>query len=421
MTTAVDVAIVGGGLVGASLALALRDSPFKVALIELAAPPAAEPDWDERCIGINAASQKIFAALGVWDALAREAEPILATHVSERGRFGVARFTAQEAGLPALGHNIPLRALSQTLWQAVQQTRTQIFCPARIEGLEVLPGAVNLQLSTTSLSAKLVIAADGAQSAVRRLLGVEAVTEDYGQSALVTAVRPARAHQGCAYERFTPEGPIALLPKPVLSGVEGPGNACSLVWTLPTARCTEMLALDPRAFLGAAQDAFGERLGLFRELGRRQAYPLARVMSQQLTTARVLFAGNAAQALHPVAAQGFNLGLRDAATAAEILATATATATDPGAEEVLQRYAEARRRDREVTAGFTDRLVRVFSNRVPVLSDLRHLGLLALDLLPPVKQAVMWQNLGYTAAPQSARAVFPSPSAGEGRERGRQP
>ena len=384
--TAVDVAIVGGGLVGASLAVALKDSGRNVALIEAAAPPKAEPSWDERCIGINAASQRIFSALGVWQALLPDAEPILATHVSERGRFGVARFTAQEAGLEALGHNIPLRALSQTLWEAAQTTQTRFFCPAKVEQIAVSAESATLKLGDgSSLQAKLVVAADGAQSAVRSLLGIEATTDDYAQSALVTAVYPARAHQGCAYERFTPDGPIALLPKP--------RNAASLVWTLPTEKAKAMQACSEADFLAAAQDAFGERLGRFSQLGRRQSYPLARVMSQRLSAPRVLFIGNAAQSLHPVAAQGFNLGLRDAASVAEVVQGAA----DLGADEVLQSYAQRREPDRQATSQFTDRLVRLFSNEVPGLADLRHWGILALDLVPPLKQQVMRKNLGLSS------------------------
>ena len=409
MSERLDVAIVGGGLVGASLAIALAPTGKRVALIEAAAPPSGEPSWDERCIAVNAASHRIFSALGVWEELAAFAEPIVSTHISERGRFGVARFTAQQAGLPALGYNIPVRALGQQLWSQAKKTATEVFCPAQLEGIDTGADAVSLRLKPepSGLSARLVVAADGAQSALRGLLGIGAETRDYGQHAIVTAVRPARAHAGCAYERFTPDGPIALLPKP-----EG---ACSLVWTVPSERVQMMLGWDEEKFMDEAQQAFGERLGVFKALGRRSAYPLSRVLNEQLTAPRVLFAGNAAQSLHPVAAQGFNLGLRDIAAIAELLADAP----DAGSAELLKTYAQRRRHDREGTADFTDQLVRLFSNRVPGLSALRHLGLLVLDLAPPLKERVMWQNLGYRGAtPRMARASDPSPPGGEGRVRG---
>lgn len=377
------VVIAGGGLVGASLALALARQGLPVTLVEAQPPPQGQPAWDERCIALNATSQAIFARLGVWERLQAQAEPILSTHISERGRFGVARFTHDEAGLPALGYNLPLRAIGEAVWALLAGTPARVICPARVTAVEGDGSHRRVGLdSGATLPAALLVAADGAQSSVRGLLGLGAITDDYAQQAIVTAVRTHRSPAGCAYERFTPEGPIALLPKP--------GGACSLIWTVPAARAPELLALDAAGFLVAAQDAFGGRLGAFTTLGRRSAYPLSRVMSSQLSAPRTLFCGNAAQSLHPVAAQGFNLGLRDVATLADLLSGAA----DPGTPEVLAAYCERRERDRARTADFTDGLVRLFSNRIPGLASLRHLGLLALDLTPPLKRAVLWQNLG---------------------------
>ena len=393
----VDVAIVGGGLVGASLALGLARSPLRIALIEAALPPATEPQWDERCIALNHASYRVFEALGVWPELSALATPITSTHISERGRFGVARFTATEAGLAALGHNIPVRALGEVLLQrAAALPQVQLRCPARLRAMQPIADGIRLQLEGgADLSARLVVAADGMNSAVRAQLGIAAERLDYAQSAIVTAVRVTRPFPGCAYERFTPEGPIALLPKP--------NDACSLVWTTPAAQLGERLGWTDELFLRHAQDTFGERLGRFTQLGRRQSWPLMRVMSEQLTAPRVVFVGNAAQSLHPVAAQGFNLGLRDVATLAELL---LAQAGDPGDGALLATYAERRHEDRRRIADFTDRLVRLFSNRVPGLRGLRHLGLLALDLAPPLKEAMLWQNLGLgSGTPLVARGL----------------
>ncbi len=380
-----DIVIVGGGPVGASLAVALAAAGRGVTLVEAGGPPAGAPRWDERCIALNAASQATFARLGLWDALAEAATPIIATHISERGRFGMARFTAEQAGLPALGYNLPMRHLMQVLWQRVAALDIAVHAPDTVSAHRVDADGVEVQLASgVSLRAQLLVAADGAQSPLRTEQGVAAVTDDYGQTAIVSAVRVQRPHRGWAYERFTPEGPIALLPKP--------GDACSLVWTLPDAQAAAMMAADDGAFLAAAQTCFGERLGRFGDLGVRGAWPLSRTLSTALTGARTLFIGNAAQALHPVAAQGFNLGLRDVDTLDTLLRRHP---DDPGAADLLRRYAEARQPDRRRTADFTDQLVRLFSNRVPGLQGARHWGLLALDLLPPLKQAVMWQNLGY--------------------------
>lgn len=397
-TTAVDIAIVGGGLVGASVALGLADTALSVALIE-AVPPVSRPaSWDERCIAINHASHRILQDLGVWPEIGRAAAPILSTHISEQGRFGVARFAAQDAGVDALGHNVALRALGEALWQRAQARGCQAIAPARLQGLRYEADRVVLLLDDDSeISARLVVAADGMHSPVRAWLGIGADVHDYAQSAIVTAVRTTRPHRGCAYERFTPGGPIALLPK----RWDNEDRLCSLVWTTPADQLDARMSADNGPFLEMAEAAFGERLGRFTELGRRQSHPLHRVMSGRLHAARVVFVGNAAQSLHPVAAQGFNLGLRDAATLAELLA---AHAGDPGDAALLDRYARLREEDRGRVSAFTDRIVRLFSNRVPGLRGLRHLGLLALDLAPPLRDAVMWQNLGFGGyTPKAAR------------------
>jgi 2-octaprenyl-6-methoxyphenol hydroxylase len=396
LTPIFDVAIVGGGLAGASLAVALAPSGRRIALIEAAPFPAVEPAWDERTIAINAASQRIFAGLGVWEAMRPDAAPILATHISERGRFGVARFSAEEAGVEALGWNLPVRAIHEALLDRLRTASSvQLIQPAAVEAVETHVDTIILRLgSSRTVTARLVVATDGAHSAVRRLLGIGAEERDYGQTAIVGAVRPERPHRGIAYERFTPDGPIALLPKPA--------DRCALVWTVPTEKAEEILGWPDEIFLERLQEAFGHRLGRLLETGRRQGYPLTRVMSEKIAAPRVIFAGNAAQTLHPVAAQGFNLGLRDAATVADLLEEAD----DPGAPEVLEMYERRRRADRDRVSGFTDRLVRIFSNDLPGLRAARHLGLLALDLIPPVKAAVARQNLGESGAmPALARGV----------------
>lgn len=396
---AFDVVVVGGGLVGASVALGLADTALSVALVEPSPPQPADASWDERCIAVNHVSYRILHSLGVWPELARSAAPILSTHISEQGRFGVARFSAQEAGLEALGYNVPIRRIGEALWQrVVARGRTTTIAPATLTGVAQREDHVELPLDNGRvLQARLVVAADGMNSPLRGWLGIDAERRDYAQSAIVTAVRSMRAHRGCAYERFTPDGPIALLPKPW----EAAENCCSLIWTTPADQVGRRMGWSDAEFIEHAQAAFGERLGRFSTLGRRQAHPLSRVLSERLSAPRVVFVGNAAQSLHPVAAQGFNLGLRDAATLAELLTTHVG---DPGTAELLERYAALRSADRSRVADFTDGLVRLFSNRVPGLRTLRHLGLLALDLAPPVREAVLWQNLGFAGyTPASAR------------------
>ncbi|WP_420468549.1 2-octaprenyl-6-methoxyphenyl hydroxylase [Panacagrimonas sp.] len=388
-----DVVIVGGGLVGCSLAMALAAQGRRVGLIETQMPRAMPPGWDERCIALNAASIQILERYGVWEALAAQASPITATHISERGRFGATRFTAAEAGLPALGYNTPLRAINQVLWARMEQTGVAVFCPASLQRFELDQSGVQIALDTPEhppLHTQLLVAADGARSAVRKQLGLSARTHDYGQSAIVTAIRPQYPHDGVAYERFLPGGPLAILPKPD----DDQGHACSLVWTVPSSELPDWMGLDDAAFLARAQDRFGERLGRLLALGQRHSYPLQRVMSDALTAPRTVLVGNAAQSLHPVAAQGFNLGLRDVAALAEVLRGAA----DAGHASLLSDYAARRRQDRQRASDFTDRLVRLFSNTVPGLRQLRHLGLLALELDTPARQAILQQNLGLATA-----------------------
>jgi 2-octaprenyl-6-methoxyphenol hydroxylase len=383
-----DLAIVGGGLVGASLAIALAPSGKRVALIEAAAPPKSQPNWDERCIALNVASRRIYEHLGLWPALRAEAEPITATHISERGRFGVTRFSAEEVGEEALGWNVPVRHLGAVLWSKLGELPNfTLICPGKVDSVVVEGDSARLGVIPSEardlVQARLIVACDGAQSAIRTALGIGAQERDYQQVAIVGAVRAERPHQGVAYERFLPGGPLAIIPKP--------DGRCGVIWTVPAEAAPTMLAWSDAEFLAELQTAFGMRLGRFLEVGKRNGHPLSRVMSDALTAPRVIFAGNAAQSLHPVAAQGFNLGLRDVATVAEL----AGGAEDPGASELLDEYARRRAAERETVAGFTDGLVRIFSNSIPGLAEARHWGLLALDLLPPLKRAVMRQNLGF--------------------------
>ena len=402
-----DVAIAGGGLVGATLALALARLDLAVVLIE-ASPfgSAGQPSFDDRTTALSNGSRRIFTALDVWPWLEREATPIRRIHVSDQGRFGFARVDAEQQGLPALGHVITNRAIGAALWRRLQQTSVRIIAPARVQAMRSGDDQQQIECDlgdgkTLLVEARLAIAADGARSVLRESGGVGAETWDYRQTALVSNVLTQRFHDHVAYERFTPEGPLALLPMS-----EG---RIGLIWTFDSDAAPAMAQLADGDFIERLQRAFGFRLGRFMRVGTRQLYPLALTRADQHTAVRLAIVGNAAQALHPIAGQGFNLGLRDAASLAEVLADAraeSAGAFDPGDALVLDRYREWRAADRSNIVRFTDGLVRLFTQPFAPVKVLRDAGLLAFDLLPAAKGALSQLSLGAAGkVPRLARGA----------------
>ncbi len=408
---AFDIAIVGGGLAGASLAAALRELPFSIALVEAFAPDSSsQPSFDERTTALGNASRRIFEALGVWPGLAAEAAPIAAIHVSDAGRYGFARLDAASLGQQALGYVVPNRVLGRELWGMLRTApRVAAFMPARVTALQVEQEAARIEVEqggqVKSLRARLVVAADGAQSMVRAVAGLSASVDDYQQVAVVAAVRTDQPNDGVAYERFTTAGPMALLPLAAPPG-SGRSVACwrTLVWAAVPEYADALMQVPEVEFLARWQEAFGWRAGRALQLGRRGRYPLALTQSRGTVASRIVLLGNAAQALHPVAGQGFNLALRDVADLAEVLATGAGN--DPGGEAVLADYAARRRQDRSGVIGFTDTLVRVFGQAHPAVVAARDAGLLLFDLLPPAKRALARVSLGFGArSPRLARGL----------------
>lgn len=381
-----DVAIAGGGMVGLSLAAALAELPLDVVVIEPVAPGAeTQPSFDSRTTALSSGSRRVLEGIGVWRGISGEATPIRRIHVSEQGAFGTACLTAAEQGVAALGYTIENRLLGQALRQRTVAAPRLLLCPSGVR--EVRPGDDTVLLRTDAgdaFAARLVVAADGAQSAVRQALGIEARISDYDQHAIVAHVDTARFHDYTAYERFTPTGPIAVLP--ISEG------RSAIVWTLAPEAARRALALPDDDFISELQAAFGLRLGRFTRVGRRQSYPLALSRSERLVASRAVILGNAAQALHPVAGQGFNLALRDVAMLAELLADSGGG--EPGAAAVLEHYAALRAPDREAVIRFTDSLVRGFGLPLAPLRRLRGSGLLLFDLLRPVKHEFARQTMG---------------------------
>lgn len=399
-----DVVIVGGGLVGASLACALRDQAVRVALVE-SVPIGSidQPSYDDRSVALAWGARPIFEAMGLWERIGPRAAPIREIHVSDRGHFGAARMKAADYGFDALGYVIENRELGHVFAGVLPAIdNLTVFCPARLSAIRTGADAATVHIErdgeALELRARLVVGADGGRSAVRKAAAIDARRVDYGQSAIVANVSPDRPHGNRAFERFTVDGPLALLPMT--------DERCALVWTVPTEHCEGVLALDDGAFLSALQSRFGNRLGRFVRAGTRSAYPLALVTAERHVAPRLALIGNAAHTLHPVAGQGFNLGLRDVATLAEVVAHACNDGRDPGDEAILRRYEDWRAADRRRVVTLTDGLVRVFSSDFAPLVVARNTGMVALDLLPVLKGALMRQTMGRAGRlPRLARGI----------------
>ena len=397
MTHDYDVLIVGGGMVGATLAAALADTGLAIGMLE-ARPygTPGQPSFDDRSIALSWGSHRILAGIGVWDALRADVAPIRKIHVSDRGHFGAARIDHREEGVEALGYVIENRVMGRELMAALEgRANVDPIAPARLIDFDNCEEGVRADIEcdgeTRQVTARLLVAADGTASPVRQRLGITAVTESYGQSALIANVGVSAPHRQVAYERFTDSGPLALLP--MTPGPEGE-TRCSLVWTHRHEELPATEALDDAAFLAALQDRFGYRLGRLVRVGRRASYPLALVRSTEFTRRRVAIVGNAAHTLHPVAGQGYNLALRDVALLADLILDARRGGGDVGGIAVLDAYEKGRAADTRDVSRYTDTLVRLFSNPSFVLGHARAAGLLAVDLIGPLRHWLARQNMG---------------------------
>jgi len=396
-----DVVIVGGGMVGASFALALRATKLRTLLIEGVPPDsAAQPSFDERTTALGNGSRQIFESLGVWNSMAADAAAIRSIHVSDAGRFGVARLDARDQGVPAFGYVVPNRTIGRVLWQALRETpNVTLAVPAQVKAATLREDAVELEVLAAGgieiIRAAVAVAADGAGSVLRASAGIDADIEDYDQVAIVVNAATERPNTGEAFERFTPSGPLAVLPTA--------GGGYTVVWAVRPERAAELTALDDAAFAAELLAAFGWRVGRWTRVGRRHTYPLALSRAAETVAGRVVLIGNAAQALHPVAGQGFNLGLRDAATLAEMLAGAAAA---PDFAELLARFAGWRAEDRKGVTRFTDGLVKLFGSDLPGMGLVRNFGLLLFDMSPAAKRALSRVSWGFAGRmPRLARGL----------------
>ena len=387
-----DLIIIGGGLAGASLACALKDSALKIAVVEaFELNTDSQPCYDDRTVALSYGSRCIFDAMGVWPSLAPFAEAINTIHISDRGHFGVSRLTREQEGVEALGYVLENRSIGQQLYAAIKESKNiSLFCPAELNTLQQDEGKVSIEVSAggkaRTLTAELLVAADGNNSQVMQLLNIGSSRKDYAQSALITNITPGKKHDNVAYERFTEDGPLAFLPMTE--------NRCSVVWTLPPEQAEYLYALDGDDFLAQLQQRFGFRLGQIKKTGKRQIYPLFLQSATQMTQGRVAIIGNAAHSVHPVAGQGFNLALRDVALLSELIVDNKRSGDDIGSLSMLQQYVSLREEDINRVYRFTDVLVRTFSNSIAPLAHMRSLGLLMVDVLPDLKHQLAIQSMG---------------------------
>lgn len=387
-----DILIVGGGMVGASLAVALKPLKLKIGLIEAFNFGVAEqPSYDDRSIALSYGSSRIYQGMGLWEKLRAGVESIQHIHISDQGHFGATRLEATQEKVPALGYVVESRVLGKLLYEELtQDANIELIVPAKV--FAVTQDADSVQVSierdgvVDSVQTRLLVVSDGANSAVRDMLGIAATRREYHQTALITNVTTAEPHQQRAYERFTPNGPLALLPL-----TEG---RYSLVWTHRDEDVAATMALDDAAFLRKLQAEFGYRQGEFVRVGQRATYPLVLQKAVREVAGRAVVIGNSSHALHPVAGQGLNLGLRDVATLADLLAEAARHGTDPGDATLLADYEQRRQPDYQAVVQYTDTLVRIFSNDFAPLGHARAGGLLAVDRVPALRHWITQQSMG---------------------------
>ncbi|MGZ8227557.1 MAG: 2-octaprenyl-6-methoxyphenyl hydroxylase [Methylococcaceae bacterium] len=387
-----DLIIVGGGLAGNGLALALKDSGLRIAIVEAQTPEQLRnsPAGD-RALALAAGTVEVLEALGIWAGISDKAEAIKHIHISDRGHFGKVRLSAEKENVAALGYVIEARDIETHLANLVQEAHIELICPARVVGLMSSANEVNISLKhgneSLNISAKLLVGADGGNSTVRKLLNIAQHTTEYGQTALVTTVKSALPNHNTAFERFTSSGPLALLPIDK--------SHCSVVWTRSNEDADALMLGSEADFLAELQDCFGYRLGELTLTAPRRAFPLSLIRAESMLSGRVVIIGNAAHQLHPVAGQGFNLGLRDVVQLAEMLIKQhTDDKNDIGAADFLKNYAKLRQQDHDRVIGFTDSVVKIFSNDWLALAAARNMGLALLDHLPPAKALLAKHAMG---------------------------
>ncbi len=391
-----DLVIVGAGLVGTSLVAALKKSGFRIAVVETHLPALNQFKIDSRPLSLNYQSQKIFKELNIWQDLESDAAPILRVHISEQHRLGILNFRASEEKVPALGYVVPLTSLQNLLYQkAAQDEQVKFIMIQKLIHIEKKSANIVISVQThdglKNLETPLLIAADGAQSPTRTLLKIPSTEKFYDDVAQVFLFELSKPHQYTAYERFTHKGAIAILP---LKNT----HHCRLVWTISSDFAKEIALWSDEQISEHLRQAMHDRLGPWRLVERGQSFRLSSVFAEKQILPGVVLLGNAAHTLYPLAAQGFNLGLRDAVSLAALLIQAKDHHQNWGSEAVLQSYVEKRSQDQRWISRFSNGLTPLFELQLPGLSLLRGAGLLAVDLIPPLKHRLARRLMGMEGA-----------------------
>jgi 2-octaprenyl-6-methoxyphenol hydroxylase len=377
----VDVLIIGGGLTGAMLSLALAQSSYTTLLVDSKPLDIKQKEgFDARSLALSPASARILSMLGVWGKLEAFTAPIKNIHVSEQKRVGATRLQGETNQL--LGHVVEMQSLFAAINPLIN--KKNVLAPAQVTQIDEKTGTATVTTSehkSLTIKAGLIVAADGADSFVRKSLGLQADVKSYNQSALVANIGLSRTHHGIAYERFTSKGPLALLPMT--------DNRVAMVWSLEPLEAEKMMLIEEKLFINQLHDVFGYRLGRLNKVGHRAIFPLRQVIMKQQAAWPVIFIGNAAHTLHPVAGQGFNLGLRDVALLAQYIIKHGIH------RDMLNQYQQERSHDQTAIRYFTDGLVELFNNKTPGLSTARGCGLLLLDHLAPLKKLVSRYASGF--------------------------
>lgn len=393
-----DIIIVGGGMVGISLALLLEaQHDWKILLVEAQeignpVDGAYSPSFDARSTALSWSSREIYQSMGLWTLLEPHVSNIAQIHVSDRGHMGLTRIDAQEADVDALGYVVENQRLGAALLAQLQQTQIELLGSTAVTGVKALASGMQLTfVDGQTVHAGLLVIADGAGSSTAEKLGIHSDSTAYNQSGIIANIRLAQPHGDVAYERFTEHGPLALLP---LTNFQGRPRS-ALVWTQPQDQAEALMAADDEIFLARLQKQFGYRLGRFEAVGERVSYPLALTRSSEQVRRHLVVMGNAAHSLHPVAGQGFNLSLRDAATLSKVLAESPDAI---GNLATLQHYYQKQSADQRNTVLFSDSLPKVFGLSSSLATVGRNSGLLAMDLIPALRGRFARFGMGLAAS-----------------------